>query len=174
MRRAWLPLIWLVGTSTAVLVGWSAVQAVVGQVVMERPEPLSAQTVHELGASPTPSTGAAPATPTAAPTQEPSATQPASARTPAPGGSAGSSAPAAQSGSARTFTLQGGTASVSCSNNQISLNWATPNAGFQVQLEWHDSNTVLEVRFTGSSHESRLETWCSGNQVQASVEEQSS
>jgi hypothetical protein len=30
MRRAWLPLIWLVGTSTAVLVGWSAVQAVVG------------------------------------------------------------------------------------------------------------------------------------------------
>ncbi len=63
---------------------------------------------------------------------------------------------------------------MSCHNGQIKLDWATPNVGFQVETEWHDSNTVLEVRFTSSSHESRIETWCAAGQIQATVEEQSS
>jgi len=65
-------------------------------------------------------------------------------------------------------------ASVSCQNNQITLDWATPNVGFWVELDRHDSDSVLEVRFRSDSHESRLETWCSGGRVQFSVEEKSS
>lgn len=176
MRRAWLPLIWLLGTATAIVVGWSAVQALVGQVVERRPEPLSAQAVHELEASPaaSPSPESVVETPGPAPRVPPPPSQPVTGPRPAPNGNAGSTPSPAPSGSSRTFTLQGGTASVSCQSNQISLDWATPNAGFQVELERHDSNSVLEVRFLGDSHESRLETWCSGGQVQHSVEEKSS
>jgi hypothetical protein len=175
VRRAWLPLVWLLGTSTAVLVGWSAVQAVVGQVVQEQPGPLSAQAVNGLGASPAASPTASPQHETPGPVAAtpPPASPPAS-RTPAPGGNGGTTPPPASSNSSRTFTLQGGTVDVTCQNNQISLYWATPNAGFQVQIEWHDSNTVLEVRFTSSSHESRIETWCTAGQVQSTIEEQSS
>lgn len=177
-RRAWLPLIWLLGTGTAVFVGWSAVQAVVGQVVQEQPGPLSAQAVHQLGASPTTSAnpGQQPETPSPLSATPPTPSQPVS-RTPAPGGLGGTTAtpaPPAPTQSSRTFTLQGGTVDVSCQNNQISLGWATPNSGFQVQIDWHDNNTVLEVRFNSSSHESRLETWCVSGQVQSTVEEQSS
>jgi hypothetical protein len=170
-RRAWLPLVWLLGTATAVLVGWSAVQAVVGQVVQEQPGPLSARALNGPGASPSPSpTPEQPLeTPTSSPVSPPASSPPVVGRTPATGGSA-----PAPSKTSRTFSLVGGTVDVSCQNNQISLDWATPNAGFQVEIEWHDSNTVLEVRFTSSSHESRLETWCSAGQIQDTVEEQSS
>jgi hypothetical protein len=170
VRRAWLPLIWLVGTAVAVLVGWSAVRAVIGQVVPDQPGAVSFQ-----GGSPTasPPSGAVP-TP-ASPAQTPTAAQttppPATTR-PASPTSKPSAAPA--SNPTRTISAQGGTVDVSCQNGQITLDWATPNAGFQVGTEWHDSNTVLEVRFTSSSHESRIQTWCSAGQIQATVEEQSS
>ncbi len=170
-RRAWLPLVWLLGTGTAVLVGWSAVQAVVGQVVQEQPGPLSAQAINKLGASPASSPQPPPGT--ARPTSTPQATsQPAPARTLAPGGGSTTPPPPA-SNSSRTFQLQGGTVDVTCQNNQISLYWATPNSGFQAETDWHNSNTVLEVRFTSDTHESRIQAWCSGGQVQSQIEEQS-
>jgi cytoskeletal protein RodZ len=175
LRRAWLPLVWLLGTGAAVLVGWSAVQAVVGQVVRDHPEPLSAQAIHKLDASPASSPQPASATPSPPLTNPPASSQPASTQTPPPvGGGGGTPAPPAPTSSSRTFSLQGGTVDVTCKNNQISLYWAVPNSGFQVETEWHDSNTVLEVRFTSSTHESRIETWCSGGQVQSTIEEQSS
>jgi hypothetical protein len=174
VRRAWLPLIWLIGTAVAVLVGWSAVRAVIGQVVPEQPGPVSSQSVTHLRSTPIASpTGAepTPASPTPAPTAAQTTAPPAPA-TPAAPTSRPSAPPA--SNPTRTFSALGGTVDVSCQNGQITLDWATPNAGFQVQTEWHDSNTVLEVRFTSSSHESRIETWCSSGQIQATVEEQSS
>jgi cytoskeletal protein RodZ len=168
VRRAWLPLIWLIGTAVAVLVGWSAVQAVIGQVVPEQPGLVSFPSVTQLGGSPVPSPSGGkltPASPTPTPAQaSPPPVTPTRAPTPA-------RPPANPS---RTIAAQGGTVDVSCQGSQITLDWATPNAGFQVETEWHDSNTVLEVRFTSSSHESRIETWCSANQIQATVEEQSS
>lgn len=174
MRRAWLPLIWLIGTAVAVLVGWSAVRAVIGQVVPEQPGPVSSQSVTHLSGAPIASpSGLKPAP--ASPTPTSTATQ----RTPPPAPStpaAPTNGPTAPppSNPTRTWTTQGGTLDVSCQNGQITLDWATPNAGFQVETDWHDSNTVLEVRFTSSSHESRIETWCSAGQIQATVEEQSS
>jgi hypothetical protein len=174
VRRAWLPLIWLIGTAVAVLVGWSAVRAVVGQVVPEQPGPVSFQGVTHVGGSPiaSPSGGApTPVSPTATATPSQTSPPPATSTPPAP--TSRPSAPPA-SNPTRTITAQGGTLDVSCQNGQITLDWATPNAGFQVETEWHDSNTVLEVRFTSSSHESRIETWCSSGQIQATVEEQSS
>ncbi len=179
VRRAWLPLLWLLGTAAAVVVAWSAVQVIASQVVERRPEPLSAQAVQKLEATPTtsPSPESVPESPrpasTAPPASPPSGSPPVTTTAP-PNGGAGSTPNPSAVRSSRTFTLQGGTASVSCQNNQISLNWATPNAGFQVELDWHDSNSVLEVRFRSDTHESRLESWCSGGQVQSSVEESSS
>jgi hypothetical protein len=172
--RAWLPLVWLLGTGIAVFVGWSAVQAVVGQVVREQPGPLTAQSVHKLDNSPpsSPEPASAPSIPPLTTPHAPS--QPAPTQTPPPNGSGATPAPPAPPTSSRTFNLQGGTVDVTCQNNQISLYWATPNSGFQVETEWHNSNTVLEVRFTSSTHESRIETWCSGGQVQSAIEEQSS
>jgi len=176
MRRAWLPLVWLLGTATAVVVGWSAVQAVASQVIERRPEPLSAQAVQKLEGTPATSQSpeSAPAAPHPGPTVSPSSPLPVTGPPPTPNGNAGSPPTPAQSRSSRIFTLQGGTASVSCLNNQITLDWATPNAGFQVEVDRHDGSSVLEVRFTSDSHESKLETWCSGGQVQFSVEEKSS
>jgi len=172
-------LVWLLGTAAAVVVGWSAVQAIASQVVERRPEPLSAQAVQKLEATPatSPSPRSVSESPPPVPTVPPASRPPASPQAtapPTPSGSAPATPNPSPVRSSRTFTLQGGTASVSCQNNQISLDWATPNTGFQVQLEWHDSNSVLEVRFTSDSHETRLETWCSGGQVQFSVEERSS
>ena len=176
-RRAWLPLIWLLGTGTAVLVGWSAVQAVVGQVVQEQPGPLSAQVVNGLSSSPTASPTPEPQLQSPSPpsVSPPVPSQPAP-RTPAPSGNGGTTPPpaSAPSQSSRTFNLLGGTVAVSCQNNQVSLDWATPNAGFQAEIDWHQSNTVLEVRFTSSSHETRLQTWCTAGQVQSTIEEKSS
>jgi hypothetical protein len=166
VRRAWLPLIWLAGTAVAVLVGWSAVRAVIGQVVPEQLGPVSSQSVTHLSGTPIASPSGAESTP-ASTAQTPTQT------TPQPAPSTPTSRPPA-SNPTRTITAQGGTVDVSCQNGQITLDWATPNAGYQVQTEWHDSNTVLEVRFRSSSHESRIEAWCSSGQIQATVEEQSS
>ena len=172
MRRAWLPLIWLVGTAVAVLVGWSAVRAVIGQVVPDQAGTVSFRTVPHQDGSPVASPSNA-----QPPSASPTPTSPAAQTTPRPATStpaAPTSRPSAPPASnpTRTITAQGGTVDVSCKNGQIALDWATPNAGFQVQIEWHDSNTVLEVRFTSSAHESRIETWCSSGQIQATVEEQ--
>jgi hypothetical protein len=174
VRRAWLPLIWLVGTAVAVLVGWSAVRAVIGQVVPEQPGPVSFQGVTHVDGSPAASPSNAPPT-----SGSPTPTPPAGQTTPRPPTStppAPTSRPTAPPASnpTRTINAQGGTVDVSCQNGQITLDWATPNAGFQAETEWHDSNTVLEVRFTSSAHESRVEAWCSSGQIQATVEEQSS
>jgi len=171
VRRAWLPLIWLIGTAVAVLVGWSAVQAVIGQVVPEQPGPVSFPGVAQLAGSPVPSPSGAELTP-ASPTPTPAQVTPppvTSTTAPTP-----ATAPRPPANPSRTIAAQGGTVDVSCQGSQIALDWATPNAGFQVETGWHDSNTVLEVRFTSSSHESRIETWCSAGQIQATVEEQSS
>lgn len=185
MRRAWLPLVWLLGTAAAVVVGWSAVQAIASQVVERRPEPLSAQVVNRLQASPFPSSSPFPSpspesaheSPRPVPTIPPASPPPPSPQAtapPTPSGSVGSTPNPSPARSSRTFTLQGGIASVSCQSNQIFLDWATPNSGFQVEVEWHNSNSVLEVRFRSDTHESRLESWCSGGQVQFSIQESSS
>ena len=71
------------------------------------------------------------------------------------------SAPAS---STRVFSLTGGTVSVTCTGNAISLNSATPAAGFTIDSEQKDGGRV-EVRFRSDSHESRLEVSCHNGTV---------
>jgi hypothetical protein len=176
LRRGLLAATWLAGTLLATLIVYEAVGVVAGQVTDQRPEPISQSAVsqslgHPIQTSAVPSSSpaqtaaspaspAAPATPTAAPATGGTGTQPPPTAAPAP--------------STRTFALVGGTASFSCGGGAISLNWATPNPGFQVETGTSDGGAQVEVRFRSDSHESRLDAWCAGGQVEGNVEEESS
>lgn len=69
--------------------------------------------------------------------------------------------------SSRTFSLIGGTVSVTCTGNVISLNSATPNSGFTVETERKDSGQQLEVEFRSETHKSKIEVGCRSGQVVA-------
>jgi hypothetical protein len=66
--------------------------------------------------------------------------------------------------SSRTFSLVGGTVSVTCRGSAISLDSVTPNPGFTVESEQNEEGRV-EVRFRSDNHESRLEVTCQSGQV---------
>jgi hypothetical protein len=163
------------------LIVYEAVGAVALEVTDQSLEPLSHGGVGLALAEP--SAGSPSPTPTAVatPKTEVPATPPA-AHTPAAGGGnaggAGGSAttppPPTAASNTRTFSLVGGTANLTCTGDQISLNWATPNSGFEVDTGSSDGGAQIEVRFRSDTHESQLQAWCSAGVVQGSVQEQSS
>ncbi len=73
---------------------------------------------------------------------------------------------ATSSPTSQTFQLTGGTVTLSCANGVISIDAATPNAGFTVEQEVKDEGAQAEVRFESATHESRLEASCVGDQIQ--------
>lgn len=74
---------------------------------------------------------------------------------------------ATSAASTETFSLTGGTVTLSCpSSGAITLDSASPNAGFSFEQGTEDGGGTIEVRFESSSHESRLQADCSGGQVQ--------
>ncbi len=73
--------------------------------------------------------------------------------------------PTAAPTASRTFSLIGGTVSVTCTGNVISLDSATPNSGFTVETENKEEGQRIEVRFRSETHESRLEVGCQNGQV---------
>ncbi len=167
---------WVLATLAATGMSWAAVQAVSGFVVGREPELLSPAAIasglqnpigqhrdDRIAASPTPVTPSSPA-PATPPTQTP-VVRPAAPVVP--------TAPATK-GNARTFTLVGGSADVSCSNGQAVLDWATPNQGYWVETGTSDGQTTIEVEFRSDAHESRLRAWCSGGHVMGTISEQSS
>jgi len=90
-----------------------------------------------------------------------------------PPGPAATTAPAPATGvTSRTFTMVGGSATVSCGSGTASLVSATPNPGFEMESGLSSGGTGLEVRFRSDTHESRLEASCSGLAVQGQVEEE--
>ena len=164
----------------ATAVSWAVVQAVSSAVVDQQPAPLSRGAVSselrspaiggtEAEASPSPSPPPA-ATPTSTPAGTQSGAPPPVAPTQAP---RQSSAPPPSSSSTRTFTLVGGTAQLTCTNNQISLDYATPNPGYWVETGTSDGGSTIDIKFRSDSHESELQASCSGGQVQGSVQESS-
>lgn len=173
-------------TLLATAVSWAVVQAVSTAVVDQPPAPLSHGAVSselrspgspQLGpgtaspspaASPQPATGSVPAAPTApiAPPNQSASTPTRSAASTAPPGSSPTTT--------RTFTLVGGTAQLSCTNDQVALNWATPNQGFWVETGSSDSGQTIDVKFRSDTHESELQASCASNQVQGTVSEKSS
>jgi len=66
--------------------------------------------------------------------------------------------------STKTFSLVGGTVMVTCTGNAITLDSATPNAGFTTDKAETEEGRV-EVRFRNDSHESRLEVTCQNGTV---------
>lgn len=70
----------------------------------------------------------------------------------------------------RTFGLTGGGAAVSCSGATAALVYASPKAGYEVEVESRGPVEV-EVRFRSSSHESRLNVECDGGVPTGRVEE---
>jgi len=163
--------IWLVGTVLATATVYEAVTVVAGQVTAQRSAgpPPSAQDQASRRSSSSPSSAPAPS-PTSATDRSPSPAP--SSTTPVPTAPATSNPAATPPPAARTFGLVGGTAEVSCRGNVASLDWATPNSGFAVETGSSDSGTQVEVRFRSDTHESRLEAWCSGGQVQGSIREE--
>jgi cytoskeletal protein RodZ len=66
--------------------------------------------------------------------------------------------------STQTFALVGGTVTVTCSGNAITLNSATPNTGFTIDKQENEDGQV-EVRFRNDDHESRLQVACQNGAV---------
>ena len=163
--------IWLAGTVLATATVYEAVTMVAGQVTAQRSAgpPPSDQAQVSRRSSPSPSSSTA-LLPTPATALSPSPAPPATS--PLPTAPATNNPAATPPPAARTFGLVGGTAEVSCRGNVASLDWATPNSGFAVETGSSDSGTQVEVRFRSDTHESRLEAWCSGGQVQGSVREE--
>ncbi len=65
----------------------------------------------------------------------------------------------------RTFNLVGGTVTVTCMGNTLTVNSAMPNPGFSMEQERKDNNMVAEFRFENDAHRSRLEVGCAAGQV---------
>jgi len=74
--------------------------------------------------------------------------------------------PAPPQSSTRTFSLVGGTVTVTCTGNVLTIDSAIPNAGFSMEQELKDDDHTAEFRFENGSHESRLEVSCASGQVQ--------
>ncbi len=66
----------------------------------------------------------------------------------------------------RTFNLVGGTVTVTCTGNVLTVDSATPNSGFSMEQERKADDNAVEFRFEGNNHESRLEVSCAAAQVQ--------
>ncbi len=169
---------WLVGVLVAALVGWGALAAVAGSghvgshpriassSAPANPQVEPAENAVEVEHLATPS-------PQAKPEQENEAAENEAAENedndedededeaPAP------APPTGATTTSRTFSLIGGTVSVTCTGNVISLNSATPKSGFTVETERKDDRQKIEVRFRSETHESRIEVRCQNGQVVA-------
>lgn len=172
LRRTLLAATWLAGTLLATVIVYEAVNAVAGQVTEPLSPPISQAGVdqalkHQGQATPSPSPSQSASSPTPTATPRPPTPAPPPGGTPAP-----SPPPVSATTNTQTFSLIGGTASVSCTGGQITLNWATPKSGFQVETGTSNGGTQVEVRFRSDTHESRLEAWCAGGLVQSSVREE--
>ena len=177
LRRVLLFATWLAGTLLATAVVYEAVHMVAGQVTELHADALPqagvGQAVKPTAAPSLAPTATAPAATPTAPSSPPGESLPSGA-TPPVTGTGSASTPPAQPNDTRTFSLVGGTASVTCSGSQITVNWATPNGGYEVEIDSSSGGGTIEVRFRSDTHESRLEAWCSGGHVQSSIREESS
>lgn len=96
------------------------------------------------------------------PTTRPSgpAAQPSPAPQPTPPAPGGPSPSPATTGETRTYNLVGGSATLRFSPSGVSLVWADPNPGFQVEVDRSDDH--LRVRFDSDTHRSEVEGWWDG------------
>jgi hypothetical protein len=123
-------------------VAWAGIGVVGDQVTDDRPAPLSAAEVASRLDEPAPGT-----------------------TEPGPGSTTATSAPSAGApsttigGETKTYDLTGGSVSVRFSPSGVTLLWAWPHDGFEVDT---DADDRVRVEFESDTHESRLEAWWQG------------
>jgi hypothetical protein len=176
--------IWVFGVLGATTVAWNAVRLVSSEVTDRTGRSLtSADIARELAASATGATASsgprATSSPSRRPAGQPSASGRSSAPRPAqpgtrpgdtaPGSSTRTSAPA-RAPVSRTWSLQGGTAAVSCSGSTATLQYASPRSGYDSEVS--RSGRVIDIRFESADHESRLKVECVGGAPQGEVREE--
>ena len=158
---------WAVAAVVATAVAWQGVALVGDEVTASRPAPLS---TGEIAAAPTTSTTAAPGTttttttPPAVPGTEPTGVStPPTTSTPSAGqvGAPPATSSPAASSEVRTYALVGGDASLQFAPSGVTVLFATPKAGFTVEVSGSHGNGV-RVRFDGDEHRSEVEGWWDG------------
>jgi hypothetical protein len=178
---------WLAAAAVAVVVAWQGVGIVTNQVTDDRPAPLAADEVRALtdearardtadDAAPAPAgtatvlspTSAGPVGSTPTPTPTPTTSQapggspaaPATSPTTAAPATAGptTTEPTAPAAETRTYNLVGGSAALRFSPSGVTVVWATPAAGFEVEVEPEHVNGV-RVEFESDGHRSRVTGW---------------
>ena len=168
MRRAPLLVLgWLAAGAAAVAAASAGVAMVSDQVTESRPAPLNAAAVAEELASQTQGTTATTSTTGSAeaPTEAPATTDLATNADSPPPTTVTTTAPqppaTAPAAVVRTYTLVGGTATLRFSTAGVTVVTATPNAGFDVEVEPEHGNGV-KVEFERDSHKSRVSGWWDG------------
>ncbi len=164
---------WLVGILVAALVGWGAIGAIAGSSHRDsHPRIVSSAAPASPRVEPAANTNENPvdvehlATPS--PQAKPEQENEAAENEAADNENNDEDEPAPTAGTtttSRTFSLTGGTVSVTCTGNVITLDSAAPNTGFTVETERKDGGQRIEVRFRSETRESRLEVGCQNGQV---------
>jgi hypothetical protein len=117
------------------------------------------QAAAPLTSTPPPTTAASPTPGAVSPASTaPPATAPPPPATTGPPPATTAPAPAAET---RTYNLVGGSASLSYSPAGVSVVFATPKPGFEVDVEPQNGNGV-RVEFESDEHRSRVEGWWDG------------
>lgn len=180
MRRTFaIVALWLAAGAGAVVLSSAAVSMVGNRVTVGRPATLSADQVRDQllgdsgsttlpmgGAKQTPSSDDA--TTSTRPTEDGttrSTTNPEITPT-TQGQSAGddiaptssTTTPATQPATVRTYTLVGGTATLRFSPSGVTVQDATPQPGYSVEIEV-EHGTGVRVEFRSSDHRSRVDGW---------------
>ncbi|MCO8126126.1 hypothetical protein NHL50_02775 [Acidimicrobiia bacterium EGI L10123] len=175
-RRA-IPLAvaWVAAAVIAVAVASWGVALVGRSVTEERPAALASAEVEERLAE-VASTAPGSSTSTTLPSTEETATTEVGSDAAVPATSAPGPAPttttvppattappptAAPAGETRTYTLVGGTASLRFTPSGVTVVFANPAQGFDVEIEPEHGNGV-KIEFENDAHESRLEGWWEG------------
>jgi len=70
----------------------------------------------------------------------------------------------------RTYNLVGGITAISFSSTSVEVLWATPNPGFEVDID--AESTTVRVEFEADNHLSRVDAWWS-NGPQRDIREES-
>ena len=146
MRRTIaLGLAWLAAASAAAVVAWTGVGLAGDQLTDDRTPTLSSEEIEralaaETQSPSTPTTGTSTTPPTTQPTTPPATDAPPPA------------------GETRTFRTSRGTAALVFSPGGVTLAWAAPNAGYQVDQGPGDRGG-WRVEFEGDDGRSRIDGW---------------
>jgi len=164
---------WVVAAVVAVGVASWGVGLVSRSVTDDRPAPLEAAQIQErLEQAASSTTTAAGAPTTAEPGSTTTTTEASSPATTATDGMPASSttttapppttaapaAPTTDAGETRTYSLVGGTAALRFSASGVTVVFANPAPGFDVEIEPENVNGV-KVEFESEAHQSRVDGW---------------